>query len=58
MARLRITLEFNKSKMEDLKLYQDLQRYANPAAYIKDVLRGLVPLPGQNFKKEGDNSHQ
>ncbi|MBY6761808.1 hypothetical protein HYH84_12765 [Clostridium botulinum] len=47
MERLRIPLEFNKNRKEDLELYNTLQKYSNPAAYIKDVLRGLVPIPGQ-----------
>jgi hypothetical protein len=55
VARLRITVEFNKNKIEDLRLYQDLQEYSNPGAHIKDVLRGLVPLPGKTLKEEGDN---
>ena len=47
MERLRITLEFNKNRKEELNLYEKLQNYSNPAAYIKDVLRGLLPIPGQ-----------
>lgn len=48
MERLRIPLEFNKNRKEDIDLYNTLQRYSNPAAYIKDVLRGLLPIPGVN----------
>ena len=47
MERLRITIEFNKNRKEELKLYEKLQNYSNPAAYIKDVLRGLLPIPGE-----------
>lgn len=47
MERLRITLEFNRNRKEDLNLYEKLQNYSNPAAYIKDVLRGLLPIPGE-----------
>lgn len=47
MERLRITLEFNKKRKEELNLYEKLQNYSNPAAYIKDVLRGLLPIPGE-----------
>ncbi|WP_252237466.1 hypothetical protein [Clostridium sp. ZBS17] len=47
MERLRIPLEFNKNRKEDLELYNTLQKYSNPAAYIKDVLRGLLPIPEQ-----------
>ena len=47
MARLRIPIEFNQSKVEDLELYSKLLKYSNPAAYIKDVLRGLLPIPGE-----------
>ena len=45
MDRLRITIEFNKNKKEELELYCILQNYSNPASYIKDVLRGLLPIP-------------
>ena len=44
---LRIPIEFNPSKEADIKLYEQLSKYSNPAAYIKDVLRGLLPIPGQ-----------
>lgn len=47
MARLRIPIEFNPGKEADVKLYEQLSKYSNPAAYIKDVLRGLLPIPGQ-----------
>lgn len=47
MERLRITLEFNKNRKEELNLYEKLQNYSNPAAYIKDVLRVLLPIPGE-----------
>ena len=47
MARLRIPIELNPSKEADIKLYEQLSKYSNPAAYIKDVLRGLLPIPGQ-----------
>lgn len=46
MARLRITIEFNEKKKYDLELFNILQRYTNPSAYIKDVLRGMLPIPG------------
>ena len=47
MGRLRITLELNKNRKEEVNLYDKLQNYSNPAAYIKDVLRGLLPIPGE-----------
>lgn len=47
MERLRITIEFNKNRKEELNLYEKLQNYSNPDAYIKDVLRGLLPIPGE-----------
>lgn len=47
MERLRIPLEFSKTKKEEIELYNRLQKHSNPAAYIKDVLLGLVPIPGQ-----------
>lgn len=45
MERLRITIEFNRNKKDELNLYEKLQKYSNPAAYVKDVLRGLLPIP-------------
>lgn len=45
MERLRIVLEFNKSRIDDLRLYNELNKYSNPSAHVKDVLKGLVPMP-------------
>ncbi|MZK51892.1 hypothetical protein [Clostridium beijerinckii] len=47
MERLRIVVEFSGKKEDEYKLYYRLQKHSNPAAYIKDVLLGLVPIPGQ-----------
>ena len=58
MERLRIPLEFNKNKKEEVELYNTLQKYSNPSAYIKDVLRGLVPIPGIfEFKNSFDSKN-
>lgn len=51
MERLRIVLEFNKGKIEDLKLFSELNKYSNPAAHVKDILKGLVPVPTLDTKK-------
>jgi hypothetical protein len=57
MERLRITIEFNKNRKEELNLYEKLQSYSNPAAYVKDVLRGLLPIPGKiNITGNENNS--
>ena len=45
MQRLRVILEFSKNKAEDLELYGELIRYSNPGAHVKDILKGLSPLP-------------
>lgn len=45
MQRLRITIDFNKSKEEDLILYERLIKYSSPGAHIKDILKGLSPIP-------------
>ena len=59
MERLRIPLEFSKTKKEEVELYTRLQRHSNPAAYIKDVLLGLVPIPGQiNLINNDDNLNE
>lgn len=51
MQRLRIILEFSKNKKEDLELYGELLRYSSPAAHVKDILRGVCPLPTLDNKK-------
>lgn len=43
--RLRVILEFSKSKERDLLLYQNLIKYSNPGAIVKDMLFGIIPLP-------------
>lgn len=48
--RLRIVIEFSKGKQKELELYQDLIKYSNPAAIVKDMLFGVIPLP--NLPKE------
>lgn len=43
--RLRIILEFSKGKEKDLLMYQELIKYSNPGATVKDMLNGIIPLP-------------
>lgn len=43
--RLRVVLEFSKNKERDLLLYQQLIKYSNPGAIVKDMLFGVLPLP-------------
>lgn len=43
--RLRVIIEFSKKKERDLKLYQELIKYSNPGAVVKDMLYGIIPLP-------------
>lgn len=43
--RLRITIDFNKNRVDDLRLYDVLIKYSSPGSHIKDVLKGLCPLP-------------
>ena len=52
MQRLRVILEFSKSKKEDLELYGELIRYSNPGAHVKDILKGLSPLPTLDNENE------
>lgn len=52
MDRLRIVLEFNKGKIEELLLFNELVKYSNPGAHVKDILKGLTPLPTLNTKRE------
>lgn len=43
--RLRIIIEFSKSKERELKLYSKLLEYSVPSVAVKDMLLGLIPLP-------------
>lgn len=43
--RLRVVMEFSKNKEKDLLLYQELIKYSNPGATVKDMLYGIAPLP-------------
>lgn len=52
MERLRIVLEFSKSKADDLELYSKLIRLSNPGATVKDILKGVLPINTlDNIKK-------
>lgn len=42
--RLVIPVEFRKSKEDDVELYELLMSFSNPAAIIKDILKGKLPL--------------
>ena len=46
--RLRVIMEFSKSREKDLILYQELIKYSNPGAIAKDMLYGVIPLPKLN----------
>lgn len=52
MDRLRIVLEFSKGKIEDLVLFNELNKYSSPSAHVKDILKGLSPLPTLNTNKD------
>lgn len=49
MQRLRVVLEFSKSKPDDLELYSKLIRLSNPGATVKDILKGVLPLDTINI---------
>lgn len=51
--RLVISVEFSKSKVEELELYAKLKEYSAPGAIIKDILKGNLPL---SILKEGNDS--
>ena len=51
MERLRIVLEFSKNKKDELELYGELIRYSSPAAHVKDILKGICPLPTLDSRK-------
>lgn len=44
MERLRVVLEFSKNKKDDLELYGKLIKLSSPAAIVKDILKGVLPL--------------
>jgi hypothetical protein len=48
MDRLRIVVEFSRKNIDDLKLYGELIKFSNPPSHIKDILKGLSPLPVLN----------
>ncbi len=53
--RLRIIIEFSKKKERDLKLYQELIKYSNPGAIVKDMLYGVISLPNvSNVSNENE----
>jgi len=58
MERLRIPLEFNKTKKEEIELYNKLQKHSNPSAYIKDVLLGFVLIPNKEDTKIDTNDDE
>lgn len=45
MDRLRIVLEFSRKNIDDLKLYGELIKFSSPPNHVKDILKGLSPLP-------------
>lgn len=42
--RLRIVVEFKKSDLEELKLYQALLGFSSPGGIIKDILKTRLPV--------------
>ena len=42
--RLRVVLEFKKTDINELELYAKLIEFSNPAAVVKDILKGTLPL--------------
>lgn len=42
--RLRIVVEFRKTDMEELKLYQALLGFSSPPSTIKDILKNKLPV--------------
>ena len=42
--RLKITVEFSKANVEELKLYAALREFSNSGAIIKDILKGKLPV--------------
>lgn len=49
--RLRVVLEFRKSNIKELQLYGKLLKFSNPAAVVKDILKGTLPVDIINLKE-------
>lgn len=52
--RRRITIECRDTDYLDNELWEALQKYSNPASTIKDILKGLIPLPELKKNKDGE----
>ena len=51
--RLRITIDFNPNKFNELEMYQYLIQFSSPGGTIKDILKGIIPIPEElKIKKE------
>ena len=42
--RLKITIEFNKASIEDLKFYANLKNFDKAGVICKNVLMGKLPV--------------
>ncbi|WP_265574853.1 hypothetical protein [Clostridium botulinum] len=42
--RLRVVLEFRKNDIKELQLYGKLLKFSNPAAVVKDILKGTLSI--------------
>lgn len=51
--RLRVVIEFSKTKERELKLYMEMLKFSNPGAAAKDMLFGTIPLPKVANDDEG-----
>lgn len=49
--RLRVVLEFRKSDIKELQLYGKLLKFSNPAAVVKHILKGTLPVDIINLKE-------
>ncbi|WP_409068827.1 hypothetical protein ACFLKC_13905 [Clostridium caseinilyticum] len=55
--RLRVVLEFRKSDIKELQLYSKLLKFSNPAAVVKDILKGTLPIKIL-YEKELKNNNE
>lgn len=42
--RAIIRIEFSKKNIEEMMIYNRLKEFSNPAATIKDILKGILPV--------------
>ena len=53
--RLKVTIEFNKGSIEDLKFYANLKKFDKPGIIIKNVIMGKLPASVLEVEEDEKN---